>query len=364
MTRLEKISQRLRDTSTEALALTPGATLQYVTGFGFEPSDRLLLAIIPAQGDLIAILPNFEESNWRENVQFEAKLFLWDDTQGPQDAVKRALKSLSPISTLAIEPLVMRVMEQDAIRNCIPDTKLIPATEIVEPIRLAKDKDEIVAMRVANAIAGGALEQLLENVEVGVSERLLAGLLCSFLYERAGETISFGPIVLSGPRSALPHGVPSDRELQKGDLLLIDFGTSYKGYHCDITRTFVIGKPDDQTKEIYDAVLKGNERGRKACAPGVTCDEVHRQAQTHLHEPQFADYLKHRTGHGLGLEIHEPPSVMEGNMEVLAPGTVITIEPGLYLQGWGGIRIEDDMLITQTGAESLTTFPRELRTIA
>lgn len=363
MTRLEKITDRLREADADALALTPGATLHYITGFPFEPSDRLTLLIIPSDGTPVAVLPNFEESNWSGNVSFDAELFLWDDVDGPNDAVKRALDTLSPISTLAVEPLVMRVMEQTILQAHLPGVTIDAATNIVEPVRLAKDEAEIASMRGAARIAEAALTELLTHVKIGVTEADLASKLCGLLLAGGGEGISFGPIVLSGPQSALPHGVPGTRKLESGDLLLIDFGTSYQGYHCDITRTFVIDEPDAQTQEIYEAVQKGNELGRAACAPGVTCGEVHTKTQAHFELDPYSGYMTHRTGHGLGLEVHEPPSVQAGSLHPLQPGNVVTIEPGLYLEGWGGVRIEDDVVITATGAESLTVFPRELQSL-
>jgi Xaa-Pro dipeptidase len=162
----------------------------------------------------------------------------------------------------------------------------------------------------------------------------------------------------------LPHGIPGDRAVQAGELLLIDFGTSVDGYHCDITRTFVVGsEPSAKTREVYDAVLAANARGRAAAKPGITAGEVHAAAQNAFKDPKYAGYLTHRTGHGLGLDIHEGPSLMEGNDERLQASAVMTIEPGLYEEGWGGVRIEDDVLLTEGGAESLTLFPRDLQVI-
>jgi Xaa-Pro dipeptidase len=195
-------------------------------------------------------------------------------------------------------------------------------------------------------------------------EREVAARLSSELLLGGGDGVSFGPIVLAGERSALPHGEPGDREIRRGELLLVDFGTSHHGYHCDITRTFVVGaEPDELQRRVHGAVLAANEAGRGAARSGVTASELHHVCQADLHGPQWEGWTKFRTGHGLGLDIHEPPSVVAGNQSRLEAGMVFTVEPGLYREGWGGVRIEDDVLVTENGAESLTRLPRELRVL-
>ncbi len=361
---LARLRAALQSENLDAIAVTPSAALTYLTGFPFHASERLTLLIVPRGGEPVVVLPNFEESNWRGNVAFDARLHLWDDTTGPDTALREATQGLTGIKRCAIEPLVMRVFEIDRLRAALPHAEFVDGAGAVLALRSHKQPHEIASMQRAVQIAEGALEELLRGVKVGSIERALSGRLCSLLFEGGGEGISFGPIVLSGPKSALPHGVPDDRAIQSGELLLIDFGTSYNGYHCDITRTFVVGaEPDQETRRIYEAVRTGNAAGCAKCGPRVTNHAVHHAAQDHFRAPEFQGYSTHRTGHGLGLDIHEPPSVMDGNHKPLEPGNVITIEPGLYRDGWGGVRIEDDVLITETGAEILTTFPRELRVV-
>jgi len=204
----------------------------------------------------------------------------------------------------------------------------------------------------------------VQLVQVGMTEKQISAELVSRMLGKGGEGISFGPIVLGGPKSALPHGVPDERPVGAGEYLLIDFGTSWQGYHCDITRTFVVGaEPDDMQRAVYEAVRQGNADGCAKATVGTSSHDVHMAAQAPIMAPEFADYFKHRTGHGLGLDIHEPPSVMEGNHDPLAAGSVITVEPGLYLDGWGGVRIEDDIWVTADGPVSLTSFSHALRVI-
>lgn len=361
---IDRLRVSMRDSGLDAIALTPGSSLRYLSGSESHPSERLTLLLVPSEGEPVAVLPNFEASNWRDNVAFNTQLFLWDDSEGPSGAVRDAARVLGNMKRCAIETLVLRVFEMIHLRAEYPNTEFVDGEQLIFALRAHKQPHEIDAMRSAIAIAEAALEITLGEVGVGVSERRLAGRLSASLLDGGGEGISFGPIVLSGPKSALPHGVPDDRKLERGDYLLIDFGTSYGGYHCDITRTFVVGaEPDAEHRRIYEAVRDGNAKGCAACAPGITAHSVHQAAQGHFAAPEFQDFFTHRTGHGLGLDVHEPPSIMNGNQTLLEPGNVFTVEPGLYREGWGGVRIEDDVLITETGAEILTTFPRELRVV-
>jgi Xaa-Pro dipeptidase len=183
------------------------------------------------------------------------------------------------------------------------------------------------------------------------------------MMHHGATSLPFEPIVLIGPRSALPHGAPGDRSVQPGDLLLFDFGVSVDGYASDITRTFAVGQLDDELRRAYDAVKRANEAGRKAARPGVEIQEVDRAARKVIADAGYGQYFTHRTGHGLGLEDHEPPFACEGDTTILEPGMTFTVEPGVYLPGKGGVRVEDDVVITQDGSESLTTFDRELRIV-
>ena len=172
------------------------------------------------------------------------------------------------------------------------------------------------------------------------------------------------PLVQSGPNSALPHGRTGNRPVSGGDLLLIDFTTTVDGYYGDMTRTFIVGRhADDRQQEVYAAVKAANEAGREAARPGVSCQDVDRAARGAIDDAGYGEYFIHRTGHGLGLDVHEPPSIVEGNQLQLEEGMVFTIEPGIYIDGWGGVRIEDNVVVTENGVESLTTFDRELRII-
>ena len=360
--RLDQLRQAASAAGVDAVVLTPAATMTWLLGHEFEAHERLFLLIVPTSGAAVAVVPALEEANFRGAAPSVESLHLWDDADGPEKAAADAFKCLANASRVAVEPLSLRYMEFGHVQRELPKARIESAESVVAALRLKKSDEEAALMKRASKIAEAALEFTLRDVKPGRKEVEIASKLSSELLRRGGGGISFGPIVLSGPKSALPHGVPDDREMQEGEFLLIDFGTSFDGYHCDITRTFVVsGSPTDRMREVYEAVLQANIRGVAASRPGVTYDYVHKNCQANLHGPRFKEFMTHRTGHGLGLEIHEPPSVMAGNDDVVEEGAVFTIEPGLYLNGWGGVRIEDNIRVTEQGCELLTSSPRELR---
>ncbi|MCE2559048.1 MAG: aminopeptidase P family protein [Acidobacteria bacterium] len=360
--RLDQLRQAASAAGVDAVVLTPAATMTWLLGHEFEAHERLFLLIVPTSDAAVAVVPALEEANFRGAAPSVESLHLWDDADGPEKAAADAFKCLAKASRVAVEPLSLRYMEFGHVQRELPKAKIESAENVVAALRLKKSDEEAALMKRASKIAEAALEFTLRDVKPGRKEVEIASKLSSELLRRGGGGISFGPIVLSGPKSALPHGVPDDREMQEGEFLLIDFGTSFDGYHCDITRTFVVsGSPTDRMREVYEAVLQANIRGVAASRPGVTYDYVHKNCQANLHGPRFKEFMTHRTGHGLGLEIHEPPSVMAGNGGLVEEGAVFTIEPGLYLNGWGGVRIEDNIRVTEQGCELLTSSPRELR---
>jgi Xaa-Pro dipeptidase len=255
-------------------------------------------------------------------------------------------------------------MEYRLVRDNLPEVKIMQAEEIMAPLRVCKDAEEITAMGAAAKICEAALEEVVSGIKPNMTERQVAGRLSSALLLHGGEGIPFEPQVLSGPRSALPHGGPTERQILPGDLLLFDFVSKVDGYFADITRTFVVGRePDERQRQIYQAVLKANQTGRESISPGLTCESVDMAARAVIKSAGFGENFIHRTGHGLGLEVHEPPYLVAGNKMNLEAGMVVTVEPGVYIEGWGGVRIEDDVVVNESGCKSLSSFDRELKVI-
>jgi len=227
---------------------------------------------------------------------------------------------------------------------------------------MRKDEEELKDMRVAVDIAQQALLATLPSVKVGVTEKDMAALLIQHLLQfGSGGELPFQPIVAFGANSANPHAVPTDYAAQAGDMILFDWGANVNGYFSDLTRTFALGDPGDVLRGAHLAVQAANAAGRKVARPGVTAGSVDRATRAEIEAVGMGVYFSHRTGHGLGLEVHEEPYIRAGNDALLDVGMTFTIEPGIYLDGKGGIRIEDDMLITANGSESLSTLRRDLQ---
>jgi Xaa-Pro dipeptidase len=362
--RLERLQDALRRENISCLALLPGPDLRYLTGFNFHLMERPTVGFFPAEGYPVFVLPALEMPAYESGVSFEARVYPWADGEGPEAALWEAFGALPEVRTLAVPYLGMRVHELKLIQRHVPNATLVDGHPVLDSLRLIKDEVEVGNISAAIRVTEEALKAVLGQVKPGLTERQVAGQLEIAQLERGGGPLPFGVTALAGPNAALPHGVPDEQAIQPGDVLLIDMGTSANGYCSDLTRTVVVGgEPGNLTRAVYQTVLAANAAGRVAAGPGVPCQEVDRAARQVIEDAGFGDYFTHRTGHGIGLGIHEAPSVEAGNGRLLHAGMVITIEPGIYLPGEVGVRIEDDVLITEDGAVSLTTFPRELTVV-
>lgn len=240
------------------------------------------------------------------------------------------------------------------------DSELIPISGVIEKLRLIKTDTEIKILKVAADIADAAFKHILDFLSPGKTELEVSNEL-EFFMRRAGATSSsFDTIVASGQRSALPHGVASDKVIEVGDIVTMDYGAYYKGYASDITRTVAVGEPDTKLKEIYEIVLESQLRGMAGYKSGMTGREADALTRDYIVEQGYGECYGHSAGHGIGLEIHEGPAVSVRSDTILEPGMVVTCEPGIYIPGLGGVRIEDDTLITKDGNEALTHSTKEL----
>ncbi len=361
--RLDNLKKRLRQEGIDVLALIPGANLTYITGMVKELSERPFVLFVNSSESTppSVLLPHLEVETFLDSVSYRVNLISYTDEQGHQPAFTKACQQLADKrTTVAVEARSMRVLELHQIQKQAPEAKIVEADEILSQARMKKDEDEIEAIRNAIKVSQLSLEATCSQVKPGMTEREVETILSLEMLKHKASGHGFTPIVLSGPRAALPHGVAGERQLQKGDCLLIDFGFRVGLYSADITRTFSIGMPNPEWKEIYDLVKAANEAGRAIAKPGIPAEEVDYATRKVIEDAGYGKLFNHRTGHGLGLDIHEPPYIVSGNKTRLQPGMVFTVEPGIYLPDKVGVRIEDDITITQDGAESLSTFSREL----
>ncbi len=361
--RIIQLQQLAAQSQLHAVAIMPGPNMQYFTGLHFHLSERPTLAIFPITGQPVLICPAFEATKTQRSP-IAWQLFTYVDGQDPLEAFHAASHALQlDQKRLGVEAYKMRVLELRLLEKAAYALQCEPADALIAQLRMIKDTDEIVAMRRAIEITERALDDMLDAVRVGMTERQIANLLTQALLQRGAEGLAFEPLIQSGPNAALPHATAGERVVQAGEVLLLDFGVTLDGYNSDITRTFVMGETSAEIKKIYELVKQANAAGRAAAKPGATGQDVDRATRKVIVDAGYGQYFTHRTGHGLGLEGHEPPYMVEGNAVPLEAGNTFTIEPGIYVPGLGGVRIEDDMVITTDGAESLTTYDRELRII-
>ncbi len=350
----------------QAVALVPGANFKKIFARDFHLMERPLLVIIPAEGKAVAIVPSLEMSAFEKIIpqgKIFDKIFPWHDQAGYRKAFLNAADSLPQLKKaqrFGLEAQRMRAFEQMALQEAFPDANFIDAHVAISSIRLKKTESEIKQIKKAIKISENALVATIDEIKVGQSEKEIGAILLKQIFSHNADGIAFNPIVAAADNSAQPHAQARlDYRIKQGDPLLIDFGASYNGYNADITRTFFVSEVSKDNQEFYQTVLKANEQGRKISKPGLTAGEIDDAVQSVLENSKFADCARHKTGHGLGLDVHEEPYIMRGNNQKLTEGMVYTIEPGLYRKQ-GGVRIEDVVVQTESASECLTSFPREL----
>lgn len=344
-------------TGVDAVALVPGANMLYFTGLQFHLSERPVIAIFSDTGCAF-IIPELEVPKLAERPDLEMEIFAWGDTDGYEEAFKKAVDSLRlHDAPLGVDGQTMRVFEQMAFQQA-GSTDIHNVGQQLLAIRAIKMEEEVKAIREAIRLSEQALHRLVDWVKPGMTEREISAELNRLLRE-AGSSGGFA-LVQTGPNSALPHGFPTQRPLGENEFLLIDFGGLRHDYPADITRTFCIGTPTEEMQKIYDTVLAANQAAIAVAKPGVSCGDVDKAARDVIEAAGYGEYFIHRTGHGLGLQGHELPQIAAGVEDVLEPGMVFTIEPGIYVPGLGGVRIEDDIHVTENGIEVLTQYPYQL----
>lgn len=348
--RLLKLRQKLQEHGIEALLISHPVNRRYLTGFTgsagvvlITATEQLLLT------DFRYVIQVQEQAPHMTLVQHQGAIY---HTVGEQ-CRKLGIKALS------FEQDHLTFAEFLQLKEAVGDIKLQPTSGIVKELRMVKDADELAVMREAARIADQAFSKILSDIKPGVRENEISFKLEFYMRELGATSSSFDMIVASGKRSALPHGVASDKVLELGDLVTLDFGALYQGYASDITRTVMLGRPSEKQKEIYDIVLEACNRTIAALRPGMTGKEADAVARDYISAHGYGEFFGHSTGHGLGMEVHELPMLSSRGDMVLQPNMVVTVEPGIYLPEMGGVRIEDDVVITETGCEALNQSSKE-----
>lgn len=350
MKRVEKLRNTFKDRNIDGMLITSSSNRRYMTRF---------------TGTAGAVLLSEDQAVFITD-------FRYVDQANEQAAGYEVVQHKGPISKeigKQIEKLGIKRLgfEQDHTTYAVYRTyekefgaELVPVSGMVEKIRLVKDEEETQIIRDAVKIADDAFDHICSFIRPGISELDVSNELEFFMRKQGAASSSFDIIVASGYRSALPHGVASDKKIEKGELVTLDFGALYKGYCSDITRTVAVGEPSDELKKVYDIVLQAQKKGMAGTKAGMTGIEADAIPRDYITEHGYGDRFGHSTGHGIGLDVHEGPGLSFKSETVLEQGMIVTVEPGIYVSGLGGVRIEDDALITENGNESLSHSSKEL----
>lgn len=349
MERITRIRERLKAEGVDVFLVSSPVNRRYLTGFTGSAG------LVWISGTRQAILTDFR---YLEQVKAECPGWELIHIESYIESLK-ILIAEDKVKTIGFEKEYVTVNQMDEWQEKL-GVEFTGIKGWVEELRMIKTEDEVANIRKAAAIADEAFAKLLPTIRSGLTEREIA-LELEFLMRKAGASaMSFDPIVASGPRSALPHARPGERILSVGDFLVLDFGCKVNGYCSDMTRTLVIGEPEEKHLLIYDLVLEAQLRSLEAIAPGKTGVEIDTIARNIISEAGYGEYFGHGLGHSLGLEVHESPRLSKLDQTVLQPGMIVTVEPGVYLPDFGGVRIEDLVLVTEDGYEVLSSTFKEL----
>ena len=355
--RIAALRESLIAAHIDGLVLTSLPNVRYLTGF--SGSSALVLV---TQRDLHFITDFRYDTQVAEEVGDLATIRI--ESQSLWTGLWNLAAGLSGIDIVGFESA--HLLHRDFQRLLTDGTRWQwrPQVNLVEALRESKDADEVALIRYAGGIATRALTKTLKEISAGMTELSVAGILEHALRDEGSEDFPFATIVASGPRAALPHARASSRVIERGDLLLLDFGAQYKGYCSDVTRTVVVGRASADQREIYEIVRHANAVAAKSVRAGMKGQEADGLARRYIEDRGYGDAFGHSLGHGLGLEVHEAPRLAKTVESPLGEGAVVTIEPGIYRPGWGGVRIEDDVHLAASGPEILTDFTRELLEVA
>ncbi|GIO70224.1 M24 family metallopeptidase [Paenibacillus cookii] len=355
--RIEQLEQSMNEKGWDSLLVTDPKHVYYLTGFASDPHERFLGLLLVRGEEPTLIVPalDAEAANAASTVK---NIVTHSDTDNPYALLQRLFKG--SIGTLGIEKEQQTVARYEELSAAVSAKQYADIGPLLRSMRVNKSPEEIKRMKHAMELIEEVLRQGLKSVKTGVTEIEIVAELEYLMKKLGAQGPSFETMVLSGPKTALPHGTPGDRKIQHGDLLMFDMGVYADGYASDITRTFAVGDISPELKKIYNAVLEANLQGIQAIKPGVTLASVDKAARDAIENAGYGPYFLHRLGHGLGMDVHEYPSVHGNNADLVQPGMVFTVEPGVYVAGLGGVRIEDDIFVTDNGVEVLTSYPKEL----
>ncbi|MCS7146351.1 MAG: Xaa-Pro peptidase family protein [Nitrososphaerota archaeon] len=357
--RLARLKERMAESNLDAVVLTSEPNMLYLSGYSAISLERLLSLIVFREHERAClILPRLEESRAEESCRIpDVEFISYSDVEDPVAILKEVL-ARNRVKNLGVEGVTPYrfihplISSQPAVNPCFID-------ETMYSLRVIKDDEEIRTLEKAAEINNRLMVDAISHIEAGSSEKRLSAFVRSRALELGADEVAF-TLIQAGPNSALPHQEPTEKKINKGEIVLLDIGIRYRGYYSDITRTVTFGEPTQQQRKIFDTVYQAQAAALAAAKEGVKAEAVDAAARRRISEAGYGEHFIHRTGHGLGLEVHEPPYIKEGNITALARGMAFTVEPGIYLVNKFGVRLEDNIVISDEGHINLTKLPKSL----
>ncbi len=353
--RIEDVRKAMGEKQIDCLVLAPSTDLYYMTGFCGLAMERPIFLIV-MQEEAYFILPRFEADNLQKDIKEQIPCVLWEETEDPYEKAAACIGNRK--LSIAAGDTMPHVMAYRLARK-MEHASWRLGGEVMEVLRARKDAEELEALMAAQIRSETALSRTLRQGLSGYTEREVALRLKGHL-EEEGLICQGLPLVASGQYGAMPHHQAEDIKIRRQDAVIIDFGGSYEGYHSDITRTVAVGKAPEGFEEVFGIVRSANEAAFQKAEPGITCGCLDKAAREVIREAGYGKFFTHRLGHGIGLDIHEPPYIVAGNRSVIQEGNVCSNEPGIYLPGRFGVRLEDDLYIGPKGARCLTGLGHEI----
>lgn len=361
--RIDRLLGEIQLTDIHALALNAGPDLFYFTGLHFHLSERPVVLLITINKPPALIFPEFESEKVQSAV-ISLKQFPYDEDRSKWSASFSMACHFLDLTDkkIGVNPISFRFLEMDLLKESTPESKFVSAANVLAQLKQKKDENEFENITKAIDIAQQALNNTIPFISIGKTEKEIANELAIQLLKAGSDPeLPFMPIVAAGLNSANPHAIPTNRRIMAGNLLLIDWGACFNGYASDLTRTFSMESISDDFFNVAQVVINANEAARNFHQKQMTSHHIDLAARSVIEKAGYGKFFTHRTGHGIGLEAHEEPYIQSDNHTILENGMAFTIEPGIYLPGKGGIRIEDNVIVEDGHLKTITTFPRELK---
>lgn len=354
--RLRKVLNDVQAEGLDGLMVLPGPNMTYLTGFTTKSLERFTAAIYPSEGEQFIVVPKLDEEK-ASKLSTMRKVYAWTDEEGPIETLRRSMKETGLTNgTVGCEGSVtLSIME--TVKRAVPGIEFRNVSSLLQKHRVVKDEEEIQRTKEASKILEKAMRSGMETLHEGLTERDVGFHIAQEMIRLGADQAVFC-MVQSGPNSAMPHHEAGERKIRNGDAIVIDCVCNYKGYHADITRSLMLGGATDEYGKIYRIVLDAQENAIKSVKPDVSAQAIDGVARQTITRQGYGQFFIHRTGHGLGLEVHEDPHIRQGNPSPVVTNMIFTVEPGIYVPGKFGIRIEDNIIVAKDGCEDITTLPK------